>query len=95
MKSITRRSAAAALGLLVATGTLLAEASDCYSSVIGNQTGNTYTLIGQSEVTVTVNAGVSAGIEAGGEYQETFNKGYYRGEDGKTYTLNCSTMTFM
>ncbi len=95
MKGFTSRTIAATLALTLSAGALYAEATDCSQNLTGAQTGMSYTLIGQSEVTYTVNAGVSAGVEAGGEYSETINKGYYQGSDGRIVAVNCSTLAVM
>ena len=91
------RASALALGFSVLGSSLaFADPSDCTETAIGGQTGRTYNLIGQSEVTetrtVTLDAGGGCGLSAGTEvtYQETYNVGTYT--DGtNTVRVNCST----
>ena len=93
MTRFASRTVGAMLALGMAAAWLYAEEpSDCPDTVIGTTTGMTYDLIGQSEVKVTISSGTKDFVEASYTYEETYNKGYYVGSDGRIIAVNCSTM---
>jgi hypothetical protein len=89
------RTLAYAVALLGLSGApLWAQASQCAEAARGGQTGDSYRLIGQSQVTVQLDAklgGTCVG-SVGGSVTETYNVGYYQNQETlRVARVNCST----
>jgi hypothetical protein len=87
------RTAVCAVVLMgLSGGPLRAQASDCSETVVGAQTGQTYTLVGQVQLTVELSLPFGPVTPGYFTIPITFTIGYYQNDQtGAIAAVNCGT----